>query len=150
YQRGISQDTINQLVQGSVQRDGQQYIGNNADWTGYYLEPLAKYVVPFDTPFRNMLPRTPCVGIDIENWRAITSVFNGAGPSMRNFILSQGNAPQVAQYVWANKSNLLRMLAWSDKVTFEAELYSRLFEPDVRAKVAAKLAPSLMLGQEYA
>ncbi len=149
YQRGVSQDTINALTQGSVQRD-QQYVGNNADWTGYYLEPLAKYVVPFDTPVRNMIPRSPSVGIDIENWRAITSVFNGAGPTMANFILTQGGTPKKAQYVWANKSNLLRMLAWSDVVTFETELYSRLFEPDVRAKVAAKLVPSLMLGQEYA
>lgn len=147
--RSVSADTINSLQQGTLNRD-QQWVGNNADWTGYYLEPLAKYVVPFDTPFRNMLPRSPSVGIDIENWRAITSVFNGLGPTVGNFILPQGASPgpNVAQYVWVNKSNLLRQLAWSDVVTFETELFGRMFEPDVRAKVASKLAPSLMLGQE--
>lgn len=40
----LSEETINQIQQGTQQRD-QQYIGNNADWTGYYLEPLAKFVV---------------------------------------------------------------------------------------------------------
>jgi len=143
----LSEDTINQIVQGSQNRD-QQWIGNNADWTGYYLEPLAKFVVPFDTPFRNMLPRTPSVGIDIENWRAITDVFGGVGPSVGSFILPQQQAPQKVSYNWVNKSNILRQLAFSDIVTIESELYARMFEPDVRAKVASKLAPSLMLGQE--
>jgi len=143
----LSEETINQIVAGSQQRD-QQYIGNNADWTGYYLEPLAKFVVPFDTPFRNMLPRTPSVGIDVENWRAITDVFGGSGPSVGAFILAQQTAPQKASYTWVNKSNVLRQIAFSDVVTMESELYGRMFEPDVRAKVAAKLAPSLMLGQE--
>lgn len=149
FGRSLSTDTINSLQQGVLNRD-QEWVGNNAQWTGYYLEPLAKYVVPFDTPFRNMLPRTPGVGIDVINWRAITSVFNGTGPTVGNFILPQGPTPgpSVAQYVWINKSNVYRQLAWSDKVTFETELFGRMFEPDVRAKVASKLAPSLMLGQE--
>lgn len=145
----LNEATINAIQQGSQQRD-QQYIGNNADWTGYYLEPLAKFVVPFDTPVRNMLPRTPSVGIDVENWRAITDVFGGSGPSLGSFILAQQTAPQKASYTWANKSNVLRQLAFSDVVTMESELYGRMFEPDVRAKVASKLAPSLMLGQEVA
>lgn len=145
--RSLSTDTITSLLAGDLQRD-QQYVGNNTDWTGYYLEPLAKFVVPFDTPFRNMLPRTQSVGIDVENWRAITDVFGGSGPSISNFILDQQSEPQKANYTWVNKSNILRQLAFEDVVTFESELYSRMFEPDVRAKVAAKLAPSLMVGQE--
>jgi len=143
----LSEETLNSIMEGAQQRD-QQYIGNNADWTGYYLEPLAKFVVPFDTPFRNMLPRTPSVGIDVENWRAITDVFGGSGPSVGSFILAQQTAPQKASYTWVNKSNILRQIAFSDVVTIESELYGRMFEPDVRAKVASKLAPSLMLGQE--
>jgi len=143
----LNEETINQIQQGSQSRD-QQYIGTNADWTGYYLEPLAKFIVPFDTPVRNMLPRTPSVGIDIENWRAITDVFGGSGPSVGAFILAQQTAPQKASYTWVNKSNVYRQIAFSDVVTFESELFGRMFEPDVRAKVAAKLAPSLMLGQE--
>lgn len=145
----LSEETINAIQQGSQNRD-QQYIGNNSDWTGYYLEPLAKFVVPFDTPVRNMLPRTPSVGIDVENWRAITDVFGGTGPTLASFILAQQTAPQKASYTWVNKSNVLRQLAFSDVVTMESELYGRMFEPDVRAKVASKLAPSLMLGQEVA
>lgn len=145
--RSINQETINSFVQGQINRD-QQFIGDNADWTGYYLEPLAKFVVPFDTPFRNILPRSPSVGIDLENWRAIVDVFGGSGPAISNFILAQQTSPQKANYTWVNKSNLLRQLAFSDVVTFETELYGRMFEPDVRAKVAAKLAPSLMVGQE--
>jgi hypothetical protein len=97
-----------------------------------------------------MLPRTPSVGIDVENWRAIVDVFGGTGPTLASFILAQQSAPQKASYSWVNKSNVLRQLAFSDIVTMESELYGRMFEPDVRAKVAAKLAPSLMLGQEVA
>ena len=41
----LNEETINQIQQGSQQRD-QQYVGTNADWTGYYLEPLAKFIVP--------------------------------------------------------------------------------------------------------
>src|SRR5579859_3507293 len=143
----LSEETRNSIMEGAQQRD-QQYIGNNADWTGYYLEPLAKFIVPYDTPVRNMLPRSPSVGIDVENWRAITDVFGGTGPTVGQFILAQQTAPQKASYTWANKSNVLRQLAFSDVVTFESELFGRMFEPDVRAKVASKLAPSLMLGQE--
>lgn len=146
-ERSMSADTIQALQEGQLQRD-QQYIGSNADWTGYYLEPLAKFVVPFDTPFRNMLPRVPGPGTDKINWRAITSVFNGVGPSVGSFILQQQGTPQEAQYVWANFSNLLRTISFRDVVTDESEIYGRMFEPAVRAKVAAKLAPSLMLGQE--
>lgn len=152
FERNLSAESINalqQLQEGLFNRD-QQYVGNNADWTSYYLEPLAKFVQPFDTPFRNMLPRVTAPGIDSINWRSITSVFNGSGPTVGSFILQQQNStgPQEAQYVWANFSNLLRTLAWKDVVTDEAEIYGRMFEPDLRAKVAAKLAPSLMLGQE--
>lgn len=152
FERNLNAETINALQQvqeGQFNRD-QQYIGTNADWTGYYLEPLAKFVQPFDTPFKNMLPRITAPGIDFINWRSITSVFNGQGPSVGSFILQQQNStgPQEAQYVWSNFSNLLRTLAWRDVVTDEAEIYGRMFEPDMRAKVAAKLAPSLMLGQE--
>lgn len=146
--RNLNSDTIQMLQQGQINRD-QQYVGNNADWTGYYLEPLSKFVVPFDTPVRNMLPRTPSVGIDAINWRAITDVFGGNGPAISNYILPQQTAPQKTTYNWVNKSNLLRQIAISDVVTFETELYGRMFEPDVRAKVAAKLAPTLMIGQEY-
>lgn len=152
FERNLSTEAINALQQvqeGLFNRD-QQYIGSNQDWTGYYLEPLAKFLQPFDTPFRNMLPRITSPGIDFINWRAITSVFNGSGPTVGSFILQQQNStgPQEAQYVWASFSNLLRTLAWKDIVTDESEIYGRMFEPDLRAKVAAKLAPSLMLGQE--
>lgn len=152
----ISQDTINSLAQSAVGRAGQPgelYEGSNSEWTGYYLEPLAKFIVPIDTPFRNMLPRSASVGIDVENWRAITDVFGGTGPTIGSFVMPQSTSNTtstlgLANYTWVSKSNLLRQLAWTDQITFEAEIYGRMYEPDVRAKIAAKLAPALMLGQE--
>lgn len=152
----LSQDTINSIAQSSINRSGQPgelYEGNNTEWTGYYLEPLAKFIVPIDTPVRNMLPRTPSVGIDVENWRAIVDVFGGSGPAISNFVMPQSTSNTtstlgLANYSWVSKSNLLRQLAWTDQITFEAEIYGRMYEPDVRAKIAAKLAPALMLGQE--
>lgn len=155
----ISDETINALQQSTLARSGELYNGAaatnaaNPEWTGYYLEPLAKFVVPFDTPLRNMLPRVPCVGVDVINWRAIVDVFGGSGPAISNFTMPQatGNTTStlgLANYSWKYQTNLLRQLAWTDQITFETELYARMYEPDVRAKIAAKLAPSLMLGQE--
>lgn len=144
----MNQDTINAVQQGTQQRD-QAFIGNNANFTGYYLEEGAKYVIPLMTPFRNMLPRVPCVGIDTINWRAITDYFGGNGPSVATAALQQQSTPTSLQYVWVNQSNILKMLSVKDIVTFEAELYGKLFQGDVRATVAARLIPALMQEQEF-
>jgi hypothetical protein len=144
---GVNRETINALQAGTITRD-QAYVGSNANWTGYYLEPAAKYIFPLNTPVKNMLPRVASVGTDILNWRAILDVFGGSGPSVGNFILQQQGTPQKLTYNWANLSNVFKMIAAQDVVTFESEIYGRMFEPDVRAKVAAKLIPALMLGQE--
>lgn len=144
---GLNEQTLNALQEGELTRD-QAYVGSNSQWTGYYLEPEAKFIVPLDTPVRNILPRIGCVGIDIINWRAITDTFGGSGPSVGAFILQQQGTPQELLYNWVNQSNVLKMLGARDLVTFESELYGRMFEPDVRAMVASKLIPMLMLGQE--
>src|SRR5262245_31703558 len=146
---GLNVQTINQLQQGSLTRD-QLYVGNNSQWTGYYLEEGAKFIMPLNTPLKNDLPRVPGLGIDEVNWRTILDVFNGNGPSLGNFILQQQGAPQHAQYQWADFKAVFKTLAWGDEITEESELYGRLFEPDLRAKIVSKLIPSLMLGQEIA
>ena len=147
--QGLNVQTINQLQSGQLTRD-QLYVGNNSQWTGYYLEDGAKFIMPLDTPFKNDLPRVPGMGIDVMNWRTILDVFNGSGPALGNFILQQQGAPQKATYQWADFSNVFKTLAWGDEITEESELYGRLFEPDLRAKIVSKLIPSLMLGQEIA
>ncbi len=146
---GLNVQTINQLQSGALTRD-QLYVGNNSQWTGYYLEEGAKFIMPLDTPFKNDLPRVPGMGIDVMNWRTILDVFNGNGPALGNFILQQQGQPQHAQYQWADFSNVFKTLSWGDEITEESELYGRLFEPDLRAKIVSKLIPSLMLGQEIA
>lgn len=146
---GLNVQTINQLQSGQLTRD-QLYVGNNSQWTGYYLEEGAKFIMPLDTPFKNDLPRVPGMGIDVMNWRTILDVFNGNGPALGNFILQQKGQPQHATYQWADFSNVFKTLSWGDQITEESELYGRLFEPDLRAKIVSKLIPSLMLGQEIA
>lgn len=143
----MNMETINLLATGQITRD-QAFIGNNANFTGYYLEPGAKYVIPQMTPLRNMIPRVPGSGIDTINWRAITDYFGGAGPSVGQFILQQQGTPNKLNYNWVNLSNVFKMIAAQDIVTFEAEIYGKMFQGDVRATVAAKLIPALMQGQE--
>jgi len=149
FERNLNAETIQALMQGGLQRD-QQYVGPNTDWTTYYLEPLAKRIYPFNTPFRNMLPRVGAPGIDFIRWRAITSVFGGLGPSVALGILQQQNStgPNSLNYNWVDKNNLLRQIAIKDKITEESEIYGRMFDPAMRAKIAAALAPALMLIQE--
>lgn len=144
---GMNQETIAQIAQGSITRD-QAFVGNNANFTGYYLEPGAKYVIPQYTPLRNRTARVPGPGIDTMNWRAITDYFGGSGPSVGQFILQQQGALQKLSYNWVNQSNVFKMLAVQDIVTLESEIYGRMFQGDVRATVAAKLIPALMQGQE--
>lgn len=146
---GLNAETINQLQQGVLTRD-QLYVGNNSQWTGYYLEEGAKFIMPLDTPFKNDLPRIPGKGIDIMNWRTILDVFGGNGPALGNFILQQQGAPQHASYNWGDFNNVFKTLSWGDEITDESELYGQLFEPDMRAKIVSKLIPALMLGQELA
>lgn len=146
---GLNVQTINQLQQGQLTRD-QLYVGNNSQWTGYYLEEGAKFIMPIDTPFKNDLPRIPGMGIDIMNWRTILDVFGGNGPALGNFILQQQGTSQHASYQWGDFSNVFKTLSFGDEVTDESELYGQLFEPDIRAKIVSKLIPSLMLGQEIA
>src|SRR5215469_15073497 len=118
FERNLNAETIQALMQGGLQRD-QQYVGPNTDWTTYYLEPLAKRIYPFNTPFRNMLPRVGAPGIDFIRWRAITSVFGGLGPSVALGILQQqtSTGPNKLQYNWVDKSNLLRQIAIKDIIT---------------------------------
>lgn len=144
---GMTQNTINQLAQGDVTRD-QQFVGNNANFTGYYLEPAAKFVIPQYTPLRNRTPRVAGPGIDTINWRAVTDYFGGSGPSVGQFIAAQQGSIQKLSYNWVNQSNVFKMLETQDIVTFESEIYGRMFQGDVRATVAAKLIPALMQGQE--
>jgi len=146
---GLNVQTLNQLQTGSLTRD-QLYVGNNSQWTGYYLEEGAKFIMPLNTPLKNDLPRVPGPGIDEINWRTILDVFNGNGPDLGNFILQQQGAPQHAQYQWSDFKAVYKTLSWGDEITEESELYGRLFEPDLRAKIVSKLIPSLMLGQEIA
>lgn len=144
---GLNVNTINQLQQGVLTRD-QLYTGSNAQWTGYYLEDGAKFIMPLDTPFKNDLPRIPGKGIDLMHWRTILDVFGGNGPQLSNFILQQQGTPQHATYQWADFNNVFKTLTWGDEITDESEIYGQLFEPDMRAKIVSKLIPSLMLGQE--
>jgi hypothetical protein len=144
---GMTQHTLNMLAQGTITRD-QQFVGNNANFTGYYLEPGAKFVIPQYTPLRNKVARVPGAGIDTINWRAVTDYFGGSGPSVGQFIAAQQGTIQKLQYNWSNQSNVFKMLEAQDIVTFESEIYGRMFQGDVRATVAAKLIPALMQGQE--
>ncbi len=145
----FSEETIQAVIAGQqqFQRD-QAYVGNNANFTGYYLEDGAKYVIPQMTPLRNMTPRDPLPGIDIVNWRAITDYFGGSGPSVATAALQQQSTPSSLSYVWVNQSNVAKMLAVKDVVTFESEIYGKMFQGDVRATVAAKLIPALMQEEE--
>lgn len=146
---GLTVNTLNQLQMGQLTRD-QYYTGQNVQWTGYYLEEGAKFIMPLDTPFKNDLPRIPGKGIDVMHWRTILDVFGGNGPQLSNFILQQQGTPNHATYQWADFNNVFKTLSWGDKITEESELYGQLFEPDMRAKIVSKLIPSLMLGQEMA
>lgn len=146
----FTEETINAVKAGAeqFQRDGV-FAGNNANFTGYYLEDAAKFVIPQMTPLRNMTPRSPGVGIDTINWRAITDYFNGSGPSVATAALQQNGTINSLTYNWVSLSNVMKMLAVRDTVTFEAEIYGKMFQGDVRATVAAKLLPALMQEEEF-
>lgn len=143
----MTNQTLNGLVNGNITRD-QAFVGNNANFTGYYLEPAAKYIIPQYTPLRNRMPRLPGPGIDTINWRAIVDYFGGSGPTVAAAALQQQSSPNKLSYSWVNASNVFKMLSQADVVTFETEIYGKSFEGDPRATIAAKLIPALMLLEE--
>lgn len=144
----LNQDTINALQQGDVNRDGT-FAGNNSNFTGYYLEPAAKFVIPQMTPLRNMTPRDSMPGIDTVNWRTVLDYFGGTGPTVAGAAVQQFGTPSALSYQFANLSNVAKMLAYRDSVTFESELYGKMWQGDVRATIAAKLIPALMQEEEF-
>lgn len=145
----MNNQTFRAFAEGTLTRD-QQFVGNNSQFTGYYLEPAAKYVIPQYTPLRNLLPRLPGPGIDTINWRSITDYFGGNGPTVAAAAIAQGasSIQNKLSYVWTNASNIFKFLNVSDVATFEVETYGRSFEGDVRATIAAKLIPALMQEEE--
>jgi hypothetical protein len=144
----FNQETIDALQSGEVTRDGT-FAGNNANFTGYYLEPAAKFIIPQMTPLRNMTPRDPMPGIDTVNWRTVLDYFGGTGPSVAGAAVQQFGTPSALSYQFASLSNVAKLLAYRDVVSFESEIYGRMWQGDVRATVAAKLIPALMQEEEF-
>lgn len=145
--QGVSEETINAIMEANTKRD-ESYAGANQFFTGYYLEQGAKFVTPLLTPYRNMLPRELIPGIDIVNWRAITDYFGGSGPSVLAGVVDQAGTPPSVNYNWVNQSNACKMIGVKDIVTFEAEIYGKMFQGDVLATASAKLIPALMQAEE--
>jgi hypothetical protein len=144
----FNQDTIEALQGADVTRDGT-FAGNNANFTGYYLEPAAKFVIPQMTPLLNMTPRDPLPGIDTVNWRTVLDYFGGTGPTVAGAAVQQFGTPSALSYQFASLSNVAKLLAYRDVVSFESEIYGRMWQGDVRATVAAKLIPALMQEEEF-
>lgn len=143
----VSSDAVNAIMEANVKRD-ESYAGSNTLFTGYYLEDGAKFVIPQLTPLLNMTPRELLPGIDVVNWRAITDYFGGSGPSVTAGIVDQAATPPTVSYNWVNLSNTCKMIGVKDVVTFEAEIYGKMFQGDVLATASAKLIPALMQIEE--
>src|SRR5258708_2590148 len=100
---GMNEKTIQAMAENdpSLQRDGT-FTGNNANFTGYYLEDAAKFVIPQMTPFGNQTPRDSIPGIDTINWRAVTDYFGGTGPTVAGGVIQQFGTPNKLAYSFVN------------------------------------------------
>jgi hypothetical protein len=137
-----------QQFQEQFQRD-QGYVGNNSQNVGYVLEDGAKYITSRMTPLVNMTPRVAMPGIDTVNYRTVLDLFNGNGPTPSSGVLDQGGTPAKVTYNWKSLSYTAKMMAVSDAVTFETQIYGRSFQGDPLALASAKLIPALKQIQEY-
>lgn len=152
-QSQINQQTI-EAIQGTqaqfleqFQRD-QGYVGNNSQNVGYILEQGARYITSRLTPVVNRTPRIPMPGIDKVNYRTVLDLFGGTGPALNAGIIDQGGTPNKVSYSWKDLNYTAKMLAISDVVTFEAQIYGRSFQGDVLALASAQLIPALKQIQE--
>ncbi len=79
--RTISDETVDlirqSMAQGPLMPDATRGITTASGFIGYELEAPAKVIVPVITPLVNMLPRRQGTGINIVNWKAITSFDTG-------------------------------------------------------------------------
>jgi hypothetical protein len=150
----LNQQTIEAIsgskdaFQEQFQRD-QGYLGNNSQNVGYILEDGAKYITSRLTPLNDMTPRVAMPGIDQVNYRTVLDLFNGNGPGPSSGVLDQGGTPNKVTYKWKDLNYTAKMMAISDIVTFEAEIYGRSFQGDPLALASAKLIPALKQIQEY-
>lgn len=152
-QTQISAQTL-EAIQGTqaafqeqFQRD-QGYVGNNSQNVGYILEDGARYITSRLTPVVDRTPRIAMPGIDTVNYRTVLDLFGGTGPALNAGILDQGGTPNKVSYSWKNLNYTAKMLATSDVVTFEAQIYGRSFQGDVLALASAQLIPALKQIQE--
>lgn len=149
---GISAETI-EMVAGSreaynqFQRD-QGYPGNNQQNIGYMLEEGAKYLTNRLTPVVDSTPRFDMGGIDTVNYRTVLGLYGNTGPTVLSGVLGQQGTPNKVSYNWKNLSYAAKMIAISDVVTKEAQIYGRSFQGDVLGKAAAQIIPALKQLQE--
>lgn len=144
----ISDETA-QLVWESIQRaqmpTDTRGITIGSGFIGYELEAPAKGIVPVITPLVNMLPRRQGTGINIVNWKAITSFDTGhAAGALTNAAVQP---PQVAYNV-VSMSNIMATIALSNAVDFEAQWYGTSLEGDVRGRRVAELLYALKMLEE--
>ena len=103
---------------------------------------LAKQLVPFLSPLRNMIPRTVSKTGSSVHWKAITAV-DAAGKATA----IEGSRGNGMKYTVADKLASFKVISLQDSVSLEAEAGGRNFE-DVKATSATNLLLRVMTEEE--
>lgn len=103
---------------------------------------MAKQLVPFLSPLRNIIPRKVSPTGTSTHWKAITSIV----PQGKATAL-EGTRGTAMSYTVEDKMAAFKVLGLQDAVTFEAEAAGRNFQ-DVKATASTNLLLSLMQEEE--
>ena len=103
---------------------------------------MAKQLVPFLSPLRNIIPRKVSPTGTSTHWKAITSIV----PQGKATAL-EGTRGTAMSYTVEDKMAAFKVLGLQDSVTFEAEAAGRNFQ-DVKATASTNLLLSLMQEEE--
>lgn len=126
----VTQDTLD-LMKKSYPSDGnmQKALTTATDFSGYNLEPVARSLVPFDSPERNIIPRKVSPTGTIAHFKTIEAIKMSGGLGR-----TEGNRGSAINYSTAPHAFPFKSFGVQDGITREQLAASRGFEADLFAK----------------
>jgi hypothetical protein len=128
----VTQETLDQMKK-AFPSDGtnplQKAMTTATDFAGYNLEPVARSLVPFDSPERNVIPRKVSPTGTIAHFKTIESIRMSGGLGR-----SEGERGSAITYVTAPHAFPFKSIGVQDGITREQMAASRGFESDLFAK----------------
>ena len=126
----VTEETLN-LMKKAYPQDGnmQKAMTTATDFSGYNLEPVARSLVPFDSPERNLIPRKVSPTGTIAHFKTIEAIKMSGGLGR-----TEGSRGSAINYTTLPHAFPFKSYGVQDGITREQMAAARGFEGDLFAK----------------